>query len=97
MRQLFQLGRIVETQGVYNKLDEDILFVVFVQHALLRYISCDWGELSEHDKRENDLSVKHNDRRIFANYEDEHRKDWRIWIITEADRSCTTILFPKEY
>jgi hypothetical protein len=97
MKERFQVGRLVETRAVFNKHYEDRLFTLFVRNSLERYISCDWGELSEHDKRENDLSVKHNDRRIFANYEDEHRKDWRIWIITEADRSCTTILFPKDY
>jgi hypothetical protein len=54
---------------------------------------CDWGDLSAEDKRENDFSLD-KELRLLSCYQ---RNDWKIWIITEADRSMTMILFPEEY
>jgi hypothetical protein len=54
----------------------------------------DWGDLSEDDKRENDFSVDKG-LRIFSAYHT--AKGEKLWIITEADRSATTILLPSEY
>ena len=60
---------------------------------LARHLAGDWGDLCEEDKAENELSLKEGFRLLSA-YETEIGK---IWIITEADRSVTTILFPSEY
>jgi hypothetical protein len=54
----------------------------------------DWGVLDEHDRKENEFSLK-NEFRILSNYT--LNSGERIWIITEADRSSTCILLPSEY
>jgi hypothetical protein len=61
---------------------------------LRRHMSCDWGELSEDDIQENDVSLKEGFR-LLSNYRTV--KGQHLWIITEADRSATTILLPSEY
>jgi hypothetical protein len=61
---------------------------------LRRHMSCDWGELSEDDVRENELSLREGFR-LLSNYRT--LKGQQLWIITEADRSATTILLPSEY
>jgi hypothetical protein len=57
-------------------------------------MSADWGEISEDDVNENELSLREGFRLLSA-----YRtiKGQKIWIITEADRSATTILLPSEY
>ena len=87
----FQLGRMVATPGALEALKEagqDAIEFIY------RHQRGDWGNLSEEDKRENEFSVD-KELRIFSAY---HLKDeTRIWIITEADRSATTVLLPSEY
>ena len=61
---------------------------------LIRHVTGDWGELDEEDKKENELSVKEGFR-ILSAYELE--TDVKVWVITEWDRSVTTILLPSEY
>ena len=90
----FSLGRVVMTAGVHQKCEEDMNFQAFVNDSVQRYIHCDWGELCAEDKKLNDDAVKNGDERILAEY---RNKSYRIWIITEWDRSATTILFPEEY
>ena len=62
---------------------------------LRRHLKGDWGDLDEADKNENDLAVKAGDLRIFSAYETDIVG--KIWIITEADRSATTVLLPSDY
>jgi hypothetical protein len=59
---------------------------------LRRHMSCDWGELSDDDVRENELSVQKGFR-LLSSYRT--AKGQQLWIITEADRSATTILLPS--
>jgi hypothetical protein len=54
----------------------------------------DWGDLDEHDRRENELSFREGFR-ILSSYNLPNAE--RLWIITEADRSATTLLRPDEY
>jgi hypothetical protein len=61
---------------------------------LTRHINGDWGDVDEHDRRENELSLIHGFRLLSAYTLSSGTK---IWIITEADRSATTILLPDEY
>jgi hypothetical protein len=61
---------------------------------LVRHIAGDWGELDEHDVRENELSLLHG-WRILSCYR--LSDGTKMWIITEADRSVTTVLLPEEY
>lgn len=92
----FDIGRLVTTCSVADQMDRDIWFASFVYQSFEHYILCDWGDTCEEDKRSNDYAVKHGER-ILAEYRDAEHEDWRIWIITEWDRSVTTILFPDEY
>ena len=93
----FQLGQTVMTRGVADALAENPDFAGFVIECLERYKACDWGEMEASDKALNDSAVKNNDDRILASYKNGGPKAWKIWIITEWDRSYTTILFPDEY
>jgi hypothetical protein len=87
----FSLGRIVATPGALKALEEaNQKPFEFIQ----RHQSGDWGELCEEDKSENEFSV-HNGFRILSAYRT--RNNVKIWLITESDRSCTTLLRPHEY
>ena len=90
----FALGRLLMTRGVNDLVAETTDFAQFVTESLDRHRRGDWGELSDEDKNENELSLKAGYRLLSA-YEAEGLP--KIWIITEADRSATTILFPEEY
>jgi hypothetical protein len=61
---------------------------------LRRHMSCDFGELTEDDQQENELALKESFR-LLSNYRT--AKGQQLWIITEADRSATTVLLPSEY
>ncbi len=61
---------------------------------LLRHVQGDWGELDEHDRRENALSLRKGFRLLSAYRLSDGTK---FWVITEADRSVTTFLLPEEY
>lgn len=91
----FALGTVVMTRGVNDKIAEDSEFAKFALASLKRHMHSDWGDMSAEDKAENELAVKSGDLRIFSAYE--HKTLPKIWIITEADRSATTTLFPEEY
>ena len=86
---LFQPGQIVATRGALS-----VLSIEDVMEALCRHLSGDWGDLSAEDKQENDFSVN-NGFRIISSYSS--KKGVKFWIITEADRSATTVLLPEEY
>jgi len=90
----FRMGRTVMTRGVNDLVAENTAFAKFVVESLVRHATGDWGNLSAEDKEENDLSLKQG-LRLFSSYENEGLP--KIWIITEADRSATTVLFPDEY
>ena len=90
----FPLGRMLMTRGVADRCAGDERFSAFVLRSLGRHACGDWGNLSPGDKRENGLSLAKGFRLLSA-YEEEGMP--KIWIITEADRSATTVLFPDEY
>ena len=89
----FELGQLVMTRGVNDLVAEDEEFARFIWESLKRHAAGDWGDLSEEDKKENELSLDKY-LRLLSAYK---KNDWKIWVITEADRSATTILFPSEY
>ncbi len=90
----FKCGRLLVTQGINSRIADDLEFSKFIVNALNRHVSCDWGEMDEEDKQENDYALDKY-LRLFSAYELNDQE--KIWIITEADRSATTILFPDEY
>ena len=87
----FALGQTFITPGAQEALD--IAGETAIQF-LRRHMSADWGEVSADDAQENELSMREGFRLLSA-----YRtvKGQKIWIITEADRSATTILLPSEY
>ena len=77
------------TKGVSNKISfKDIKL------AMRRHTAGDWGELETEDKEQNDKAVSEGCR-ILSAYKSE--SDVNFWVITEADRSVTTVLLPEEY
>lgn len=87
----FSLGSIVATPGAFAAFEasgDDVMAY------LIRHLSGDWGDVDEHDRRENELSLVQGFRLLSAYTLTSGTK---IWIITEADRSVTTVLLPEEY
>lgn len=87
----FHLGQTYITPGA-----EEALMIAGQTEIefLRRHMSNDWGGLSDDDARENELSLKEGFRLLSAY---QTAKGQKLWIITEADRSATTILLPDEY
>ena len=96
---VFNTGQIVATRGVYDLACQNPDFAQFIQKSLNRHVNGDWGDVDEEDKQTNDYDLKHGMRVLSAYNDDRFPKNGiaTIWIITEADRSATTILFPDEY
>jgi hypothetical protein len=90
MRAPLPLGRVVATPGALKLLSEigEDPFGYIARHA-----AGDWGELCAFDRRQNEIALR-EELRIFSSYE---TPAGCCWIITEADRSVTTILLPEEY
>jgi hypothetical protein len=95
----FQTGQIVATRGVYDVAFQNPDFDQFIQKSLNRHVKGDWGDVDGEDKQTNDQALKQGTRLLSAYNDDRFPKHGvaTIWIITEADRSATTILFPDEY
>lgn len=91
----FTLGQVVTTSGVAEKAIKDKDFKKFLSKSLDRYKAHDWGDMDKHDKALNDSAVKHEGR-VLAHYRNGKKKE-SVYIVTEWDRSATTILFPEEY
>lgn len=87
---LFALGVIVATPAVMAHLDKHC---INAQLYLERHVSGDWGEVPPEDAKENQFSIEQGFR-ILSSY---NIAGERVWIITEADRSSSTLLFPREY
>lgn len=85
----FRLGRIVATPNALAQLTpEDILL------GIQRHQAGDWGDVEAHDRQENELSLQQG-RRLLSVYRSV--RGVRFWLITEADRSVTTVLLPEDY
>ena len=87
----FALGRLVATPGALDALQQA---GQSGYELLRRHASGDWGEVGAEDARENELSVREGFR-ILSSYQ--VAAGVTVWIITEADRSATTLLLPSEY
>ncbi len=88
---LFPLGQTVITPGAIEALAQA------EQHPgdfLTRHLAGDWGELCKEDQKANQEALE-TDLRLMSVYTT--RNQTKLWIITEADRSVTTILLPEEY
>jgi hypothetical protein len=84
----FPLGQVVITPNAVSRLPAEDVRAGFCRHA-----AADWGDLCPEDKLANETALLHGGR-LFSAY---GKGDHRFWIITEADRSVTTILLPEDY
>ena len=84
----FPLGQLVITANAAGRLTPEEIAAGIVRHA-----RGDWGDVSPADAAENELSLREGFRLLSA-YGKGNR---RFWIITEADRSATTVLLPEDY
>lgn len=84
----FPLGQVVITATAAALLDSPA-----VTESLRRHANGDWGDICPEDAALNDLALKDGSRllSVYGN------GDRRFWIITEADRSATTVLLPSDY
>jgi len=89
MSMKIQLGQIVQTSGVVGTFTDP----KFPLECLTRHASGDWGDLCDEDKHTNDRAIMRGGR-LLSCYKSEKGP---LWIITEADRSATTLLLPSEY
>jgi len=87
----FQPGQIVATPGALEAFRASVESPL---DLLKRHLAGDWGELDEHDVRENELSLQQGFR-LLSTYT--LSTGVKIWIITEADRSSTCMLLPDDY
>jgi hypothetical protein len=87
----FNLGQLVATPGALSALEESGQDAI---EFVSRHASGDWGDLSEEDQNENEFSLLHGFR-LLSSYR--LRNGVKVWVITEADRSSTTLLLPDEY
>jgi hypothetical protein len=88
---LFPLGQLVATPGAIEVMER----LGIAPLALLsRHVSGDWGDIDPEDKGLNEAALE-TGARIFSVYGPPG--DHRLWVITEADRSATTILRPEDY
>ena len=85
----FPMGTLVMTKNAMHQLDDRD-----VAKALERHLTGDWGDIESEDWEQNESALR-DGFRLFSVYRD--RRDSKFWIITEADRSVTTVLLPKDY
>ena len=89
METTFDLGRIVITSNAERTLDRHDVMMAMKRHA-----TRDWGDICDEDRRINESALKDGER-ILSAYSDS--RNVRFWIITEADRSVTTVLLPEDH
>ena len=93
----FSLGRVVVTPGAIEALQDA---EQTPDHFLDLHVSGSWGDLGVEDRQANERAIAHEDdpekrSRVFSAYRT--GKNVKLWVITEHDRSVTTLLLPAEY
>lgn len=89
----FEMGNLYQTMGINSAIQNAPSLSEELSNCLRLFANGDWGDMDTEDCKLNDEAIANGDR-IFGAYE---TSVGRIWIITESDRSATTILFPHEY
>lgn len=91
MKPLFPLGQVVATPWALEKLEA---LGVEPLELIIRHAAGDWSDMDKEDQQANRQTLKEGSR-VFSSYR--FSDNTKIWVITEADRSSTTILLPEEY
>lgn len=102
MQPKFMAKQIVATRGITDLLDRGVLTTEQTHGMLDKHFSGDWGATCAEDQETNNEALINGDRIISAYPIDESKecKGWGVncvWVITEWDRSVTTVLLPEEY
>ena len=91
-KQRFPTGQLVMTRDVHDLVEQGRLDPA---RYLVRHLKGDWGDISDRDWQSNDTALKRGDDRLFSTYD--VAPDLTLWIITEWDRSVTTLMLPGDY
>jgi gas vesicle protein len=96
---VFDAGQIFTSERVYDLAYQNSEFTQFIEKSLNRHLKGDWGDVNNHDKQTNDQALKQGGslRSAYNNERFTPKGVSTIWIITDADRSATTILFPDDH
>lgn len=86
---MLELGQVIATTGVLQAVPSSSIYA-----ALQRHSCGDWGDVCQDDWKQNDEALLREERILSSYYAPDGTK---FWIITERDRSCTTVLLPEEY
>ena len=86
----FRLGRLCTTVGAFRAMARIAILPI---HLIARHAAGDWGDLDEHDWQANEQALKEG-ARLLSVY---HVEEIKFYVITEADRSLTTVLLASEY
>lgn len=90
-----ELGQVVATAGIGSwAKDNPETRIVGIARSLQRHAAGDWGDVCDEDKKLNDDAAAGGEARLLSAYTVDGEK---VWVITEWDRSVTTVLFPSEY
>lgn len=87
---LFALGQVVSTRNALALAEKEKIDLMAL---LLRHQHGDWGDICEEDRESNEAALTMQSR-IMSSY---RFAEDSIWMVTEADRSVTTILLPSDY
>ena len=88
---LFDLGQLLATPGALDELAQS---GDRPEPYVRRHVTGDWSEMAPEDQEQNRAAVREGNR-VFSSYA--LRNGHKLWIITEWDRSVTTLLLPEEY
>ena len=91
----FKHGRFLATPAVLEAVPRGI-----INAAIERHLNGDWGDVCNADKRANDRALKDGSRLLSVYHTPalgDKKRETKFWIITEADRSATTVLLPSDY
>ena len=89
----FDLGRVFVTPAVLDSLDDDLTLIFGL---IDRHVCCDFGDLCPEDLEANQQALIFGDR-LLSSYDLPDPHSLTVWVITEADRSATTVLLPSDY
>ena len=88
----FATGQLVMTREVHDLIEQGRLDAACY---IARHLKGDWGDVNDRDWQANDTALKRGDDRLFSSYD--VAPDLTLWIITEWDRSATTLMLPSDY
>ena len=90
---------MVATPGALRALAESTVGEQGLTNIIARHVSGDWGKVAEGDEGLNDKALETGDRllSVYKVTDEKSKQPVTLWVITEADRSATTVLLPEEY